>query len=307
MEYKLAKLLIVDDSLRHASSLAELFKMKEFPSVQITTEPRQVNQLHITNDFDLIILDLEMPGFNGFDVMQRLKQGQPDDYLPVLVVTAYASHKCNALAAGALDVLIKPYDINELLLRVKNTVEVRLLYKAMAKDLVEQKEIALHDALTGLPNRRLIMDRLENALRFAKRNNSFMAILYIDLDDFKEINDRFGHACGDRVLQFVANCLSGSVRQSDTVGRLGGDEFIMILQEVKSVEEVSVPAQKILEFLSAPFLINEHQLRIGASVGVAIYPDHGQTAELLLNRADTALYEVKRSGKKGYSIGSIPP
>ena len=300
LDYRKAKLLIVDDSARHGTSLGELLRLQDYVHVDVITDPRQVLPLQVANDYDLILLDLHMPQIDGFTVMEALKENRSDDYLPVLVITAYSSLKHQALGAGALDVLLKPYNIDEMALRVRNTVHVRLLYKELVRQAEDHRKMALHDPLTGLPNRRLLLDRIETAVQYARRSGKYMAVLYLDLDGFKAVNDRFGHACGDILLQLVAKRLSSGARQVDTVGRLGGDEFIMVLSEVAAVEDASVPASKIIQSLSVPFTVNDQVLQVSASVGIAVYPHHGETAEQLMDRADTALYHVKRHGKNGY-------
>lgn len=299
-DYRKAKLLIVDDSARHGTSLGELLRLQHYVHVDVITDPRQVVPLQVTNDYDLILLDLHMPEIDGFAVIEALKKNRSDDYLPVLVITAYSSMKHQALGVGALDVLLKPYNIDEMALRVRNNVHVRLLYKEIVRQAEDHRKMALYDPLTGLPNRRLLLDRTETALQYAKRNGKYMAVLYIDLDGFKAVNDRFGHAYGDMLLELVAKRLSEGARQADTAGRLGGDEFVVILSEVAAVEDASVPASKIIQSLSVPFIVNDQVLHISASVGIAVYPHHGETAEELMDRADTALYKVKRQGKNGY-------
>lgn len=279
--------------------------MRGYGDVTATRDPDQVTGLHAAHDYDLIVLDMCMPEVDGLAVMARLQAAASDgQLLPILVVTGYSSRKNEALAAGALDVLTKPYDLNELDLRIRNALRVRTLVKNLSRRSEEHRVMALHDALTGLPNRRLLLDRVDTALQLARRNGRHMALLYIDLDGFKEINDRLGHAAGDDLLQHVARRLSHSVRQADTVGRLGGDEFVMVLSEVRSPEEAAVPAEKVIQALSSPFAIGAHQAKISASVGIAVYPENGSTASELLAHADAALYVMKVSGKNGYRFAS---
>lgn len=152
---------------------------------------------------------------------------------------------------------------------------------------------AHHDVLTGLPNRQLFYDRLTQALASASRHHTLVALLFIDLDRFKPINDTFGHPLGDRLLQAVAKRLHGCLRKSDTVARLGGDEFIVILTEVSQAQDVAMVAQKILETLSRVYLLDDQELRISCSIGISIYPQDGQEIETLLKNADAAVYAAK--------------
>lgn len=153
---------------------------------------------------------------------------------------------------------------------------------------------ALHDALTGLANRTLLFDRLDYEIRSSERSNKKMALLLVDLDRFKEVNDSLGHLAGDSLLKNVGQRLLGVVRQSDTVARLGGDEFAVLLSEVKDHLGALAATKKILDALKEPYLLKGHTVNIGGSVGIAFYPDHGQGSEDLLRKADVAMYTAKQ-------------
>ncbi len=159
------------------------------------------------------------------------------------------------------------------------------------------QHLALHDVLTDLPNRGLFYDRLSTALARARRNRVRMALLYIDLDEFKQVNDCFGHLVGDALLRQVAQRLTSCVRESDTVGRVGGDEFVVVLDGLDTPEHASMVAEKIRATLERPFDLAGHCLRIAASVGIAIYPEHGDDSEELVRYADAAMYDDKGQGK----------
>lgn len=164
--------------------------------------------------------------------------------------------------------------------------------------------LAHHDALTNLPNRLLFYDRLKQALIKANRHSQIVAIIFIDLDHFKPINDNLGHRIGDLVLQTVAERLKGCVREDDTVARFGGDEFIVILNNINQPTVVATVAQKIIATLSQEFLIEGHQLHIGASLGISIYPNNGRDGEILIKNADEAMYESKRAGRNCYTFST---
>ena len=185
------------------------------------------------------------------------------------------------------------------------------LYTAILRDISERKEneerihrLAHHDQLTGLPNRNLLSDRLKLALARVKRHGGRVAVLYVDLDRFKPINDCFGHEAGDLVLKEVANRLSASVRASDTVARVGGDEFVVVLEEIHATDDVAPIARKIVESLSIPIEIMDNTAKIGASIGVAMFPDDGSTIEEVNKAADAAMYRVKNSGRNGFCFYS---
>lgn len=176
-------------------------------------------------------------------------------------------------------------------------------------DITERKtteERVLHlahfDALTDLPNRALIMDRLQQALIMAKRDKGCMAVMFLDLDKFKPINDTFGHDIGDLLLKDVAKRLLDCVRESDTVARIGGDEFVVLLPTIEQEQDATVVAGKILHALNQPFAINDLSLNISSSIGIAIYPEHGEDEKLLLINADIAMYHAKKHGRDNFQL-----
>lgn len=164
---------------------------------------------------------------------------------------------------------------------------------------------AYHDALTGLPNRTLLMDRLRLHLSLSHRHHKQMAVLFIDLDGFKAVNDEVGHDAGDDVLKETAARLLSCVRESDTVARLGGDEFVAVLNDLTTSQDVTLVAQKMLDALQRPFLAPEQQRHLSASIGIAVYPDVSADVSVLLAAADEAMYSAKRRGKAAYAFASV--
>lgn len=162
------------------------------------------------------------------------------------------------------------------------------------------KHMATHDSLTDLPSLRLAQDRLSIALSVARRNREKAAVLFVDLDGFKAVNDTLGHEAGDHVLQQVAKRLQSCVRESDTVGRIGGDEFIIVLTGLHDPEHSTLVAEKVIKTISQPFAFEGKQAVIGASIGIAIYPDHTESQDQLIRMADESMYMVKNAGKNGY-------
>ena len=160
--------------------------------------------------------------------------------------------------------------------------------------------LAHHDSLTGLPNRMLLQDRLGQAFELARRQGWQLAVMFMDLDRFKDINDSLGHAVGDQLLQLVAQCLVSCVRQSDTISRQGGDEFVLLLPTIERAEDAALCAQKMLMALALPHHTDRGELLISASIGISIYPGDGQDAETLIKNADTAMYYAKKNGRNNY-------
>jgi diguanylate cyclase (GGDEF)-like protein len=162
--------------------------------------------------------------------------------------------------------------------------------------------LANHDPLTGLPNRRLLFELLQKTFDIARRNGTRVGVLYIDLDDFKPINDRLGHSAGDRALVAVAERLRSMLRASDTVARVGGDEFVAVLTTVKDGSDIALAAKKILEECGQPLEIEGNRCRVGFSMGIALFPDDGDSIELIVSAADAAMYRVKHGSKGGYAF-----
>ncbi|AMO37981.1 hypothetical protein AC731_014180 [Thauera humireducens] len=156
------------------------------------------------------------------------------------------------------------------------------------------RHLAHHDPLTGLPNRVLLQDRLERALASAQRNGTSLAMLFIDLDGFKPVNDRYGHDTGDALLQAVAKRLRGTLRHSDTAARIGGDEFVVLLPVLAETQDAGLIAAKLRTAIASPFEIDGHRITISASIGLALYPRDGDTASELMRTADGAMYADKR-------------
>jgi two-component system, cell cycle response regulator len=296
------KVLIVDNQEVNVLLLEKLLRGAGYVSIASTMDSGEVCALHRKNGYDLILLDLEMPGMDGFQVMEGLKGIETEGYLPVLVVTAEPAHKLRALKAGAKDFISKPFDLAEVLMRVHNMLEVRLLHEAARNHGKMLEDLALKDPLTGLANRRLLADRMSMGLAHAQRNMSTMAIVYLDLDGFKQVNNTLGHGAGDVLLKMVAGRLSATVREEDTVARLGGDEFVIGLWHLSGSDYAATVALKVLEAVSQPYFLEGQTVSISASAGVGIYPIHGMDADTLTKSADLALYAAKRAGKNAYRI-----
>src|ERR1700682_2124900 len=168
------------------------------------------------------------------------------------------------------------------------------------------EQLASFDTLTGLPNRRLLHDRLEQAARRAQRSNKGMTVMFIDLDEFKKVNDTLGHDVGDLLLQEVALRLQKCIRLSDSVGRLGGDEFAMVLEDTQERADSVRIGERILAALASPFVLGGHPITAAASIGIAIYPKDGTEALTLLKNADVAMYKAKQAGRKQFRFFSEP-
>jgi diguanylate cyclase (GGDEF)-like protein len=296
------KVLIVDNQEANVLLLERLLLAAGYVAVTSTMDSGEVCALHAKNSYDLILLDVEMPNMDGFQVMEGLKMIETESYLPVLAVTAQPAHKLRALQSGAKDFISKPFDLPELLMRVHNMLEVRLLHEATRKHGKILEALALTDPLTGLANRRLLAERLSMAIVHARRNTSTMAVVYLDLDGFKQINNTLGHDAGDVLLKMVAARLTATVREEDTVARLGGDEFVIMLWHISSPDDAPTVVLKVIQAVTQPYVLDDQTVRVTSSAGVGIYPLHGEDADTLMKSADQAMYEAKRAGKNAYRI-----
>jgi len=434
-----ARILIVDDQPVNVELLEYLLTSTGYKDVSATTDPRVVAAWHADQHYDLIILDLQMPGMSGFEVMEALKPLEPDGWLPVLVVTAQPDHKMRAFESGARDFISKPFDPIETLMRINNMLEMRLLHArersynarleqcvrertaelqrfrsamdatadaiflfdaasadlvdvnegacrmlgyargemlgqsasrlglgtpdalraqaerladyaaavgparspelnelelmrsdlitvpvelywqllqrpgqpavmlGVARDISERRQaeellqhMAHYDSLTGLPNRTLFFKIVADAIAVAQDKSWRIVVLMIGLDRFKNINDSLGTALGDDLLRQFSNRLVQTARIRDTVGRVGGDEFALILTMSRDQQDGVQAAHDVREALRQPFELDGHQAILSASIGISVYPDDALDPETLVKYADTAMERAKQAGRDGY-------
>lgn len=198
-------------------------------------------------------------------------------------------------------------EISAFPLTLKGRRAVQLIFRDITERRIAAQKLermALFDSLTDLPNRALFFDRLQQALATARRNSTFFALLFLDLDGFKKVNDTLGHDAGDRLLKETAQRLRSCLRQSDTVARMGGDEFTVILTKIERSDDAAIVADKVMRVLNRPFPLGDCSRSISASIGISVFPDDGGDAETLLKKADSAMYRVKESGKSGYRLAA---
>lgn len=240
----------------------------------------------------LLVVALMVGGFSGSLLQRRISRPIAD--------LAGAMHQVTTEQNFTARVAVSGSDEIAQLGTSFNTMLAELRHRDSAKKEAESKlqYQALYDELTGLPNRRLLTDRLAHSLAVAKREAQIVAILYIDLDGFKLVNDSFGHSTGDVLLGQVAMRFRSRVREADTLARIGGDEFTVVLANLHTKEEAALVAQGLLDALAEPFLIEDHKLTISASVGISLFPENATNSVDLFHKADNAMYAAKRSGKR---------
>ncbi len=250
------------------------------------------------NEYDIILMDLTLPDSEGFNTFISVRMHSPE--VPIILLTDLNDEDLavRSLQNGAQDYLIKG-QVDPHLLR-------RSIRFAMERHQVIQKEnrLAYYDSLTNLPNRQLFCDRVSQALTHAQRNDKMVSLMFIDLDGFKAVNDTMGHDMGDLLLQAVARRLECCLRKSDTVARIGGDEFTCILPNIEQAGDLHIVARKIIKALSTPFELKGQNVCISGSVGASLFPDDSKDAEVLIKNADVAMYRAKTEGKNNYQVYS---
>ncbi|MDJ0892810.1 MAG: EAL domain-containing protein, partial [Gammaproteobacteria bacterium] len=258
---------------------------------------------------DVYLVDYRLGAETGLTLLKCVCRENPD--VPVIMLTGQRDREIDlqAMKAGAADYLVKG-EINAALFE-------RSIRYALERSRAEREitRLAFYDSLTGLPNRALFLDRLSQAAARTERGHGLVAVLFLDIDNFKRINDTLGHHAGDLLLKEIANRLTERVRRCDTVSRpshssgaenliarLGGDEFVLLISDVKRPEDASVVATRILAELSGPFVVDGHEVFVSASIGIAVSPADGQETQQILTNADTAMYQVKDEGKNSFKF-----
>ena len=244
--------------------------------------------------FDLILLDLTLPDSQGIDTFHGVRTAHPR--IPILVLSGLTNEDLaiQAVQHGAQDYLVKRGGNWDMIPRsIRYAME-----RKRSQDHVSY--MAHYDQLTGLPNRTLFFDRLTHALKRAHRAERLLALLFVDLDQFKAINDSLGHVAGDQLLKKISDRLCACFGDGDTIARMGGDEFTVLLEDISGIAEITAYASQVLTALSSPTLLDTHQVYTGASIGITVFPFDDADAHTLLKHADIAMYHAKSQGGNSY-------
>ncbi|ANG65281.1 response regulator receiver protein [Marinobacterium aestuarii] len=302
MSIETLRALIVEDELNDTLLLVNELKRGGYNPSFVCVDTREALESALQQEsWDIVFSDFTMPAFNGSDALDIVRRHNPD--IPFIFVSGTIGEEraVAAIKQGAQDYLIKGH-----LKRLAPAVERELRDAVTRRENREAQKrlhfLANYDALTGLPNRVLFIDRLSHSLRMAQRSSGLVGVLYLDLDNFKDVNDSLGHNAGDTLLRTVADRLTQAVRTSDTVARLAGDEFTLILTNLEHRDDAAVAARKILEQLSQPLEVAEQALQIRASVGISVFPVDGTDSEELLRNADMSMYLAKQTGGSHYEF-----
>jgi diguanylate cyclase (GGDEF)-like protein len=307
-ELRDATVMMIDDEPTTIDVLQAFLENEGYTRFVTTSESTRALDLIASENPDVVLLDLHMPEVSGFDILTLLRRDKRYRHTPVIVLTSAAESetKLKALQLGASDFLAKPVDPSELALRLRNTLAAKAY----------QDRLTYYDALTGLPNRRLFMERLIWSLRCAKRDGGSGAVLHIDLDYFQKINDTLGHEAGDSLLVEIAQRLREYVPAVDIasataaaesqaiLSRVGGDEFNVLLPEMARVENAVQMARRLLAAMKEPFQVDGHEVFISGSIGVAVFPNDGDAGDTLLKHAGVAMNQAKQRGRNTYEFYS---
>lgn len=300
-----ARILVVDDAEANVKLLEYMLAGAGYTSVSSTMDSREVLELYKSNRYDVILLDLNMPHLNGFQVMESLKTVETEGYLPVLVITAEPAHKLRALQAGAKDFISKPIDQTEVLTRLYNMLEIRLLHKNLrnySKSLEQQVQeqtselraaeekvgyLSNFDSFTGLPNRILLGERVKRAQEKCLNEQHVMGLLVIDLAKLPLIRGSLGVEAEQNLLIEAAGRLKQWASPEDTVARFGDESFAVVTIK-PAPGELAVVADEIVDVLDEPFIFAEQDLHVEASIGIAIFPNDGDGVDFLVQAAEAS-------------------
>jgi len=323
-------ILVIDDTPANLMTLCSALE-GEF-ELQFATSGLSGIALALKNAPDLILLDVMMPEVDGFETFKRMELQPTLQDIPVIFVTALndLDYEVTGLSLGAADYITKPIDVTIARHRIRNLMEREQLRKEvkLQRDLLQGEisrrvkseeralQLALHDTLTGLPNRRMLCDRLNQTMAASKRSGLYGALMFLDLDNFKPLNDVHGHDIGDLLLIEVARRLTDCVREMDTVVRFGGDEFVVMLRELDadrgiSTEQAIAVAEKIRLSVAKPYQLRlsqpgqaeriiEHQCTV--CIGVMVFINHEACQAEILKWADAAMYQAKAAGRDNVKL-----
>lgn len=290
--------LIIEDSADDVLLLSILLEEVPGTSFRLVHASRLEDglKLALSERPEVILLDLNLPDGHGMDAVTRVRLALPSVPLVVLTGSDDEDLAMRVVRAGAQDYLVKGRVDSWILARtLRHSLERHRLMEELEEAHRREAHRATHDALTGLPNRTLFLDRLSHGLARAERRRERLAVLYLDLDGFKPVNDTLGHAAGDQILIRVARHLDNGVRRSDTLARLGGDEFGVLFERVPDRTMAESLVQGLRALLRDPVSIDGKSFQMGFSAGLALYPEDGRNADTLLRMADAAMYRDKES------------
>ena len=290
------------DALEHIKMMLEE-DVKEFYSA---LDGKEGIKVYKKQNPDIILTDINMPKMDGLSMIKRIREY--DKNTPIVIISAFDDKEnlLEAINIGGNGFITKPIDV-DLLYKKLECISQNLQDKIDAKSLKDIQisnlyNLAHYDNLTDIPNMFLFQERLQQACSKAKRENLSLGLLFIDLDNFKKVNDTFGHKIGDITLKRVVENIKSVIREEDTLARRSGDEFLLLAEGFKSEKDLEILARKIIEATSIQVAFEEESVNLSSSVGIALFPKDAKTPEELIHKADLAMYSVKRRGKSNYAF-----
>ncbi len=291
-------LLIEDDEIDRRAIIRALKRNVILIEYDSACKFADIDSLLKKNKYDIILTDMNLPDSTGLDTITSLLKLTGDTPIVILSGNDDESIALEAVHVGAQDYIPKQYigDIDLITRTLRHAIERHQLKMGLEATRDRERFLAHYDLCTSLPNRLLFLDRIHQAVSQGQRNNDEFFVFFVDLDRFKHINDSISHSAGDEVLRCVGERMKALVRDSDTVARFGGDEFILLLQSSGDEKAMANLAKRLIDDISKPIPFGHHLCLVTASIGIASYPQQGHTPETLINNADTAMYEAKRNG-----------
>ncbi|MCZ8190096.1 MAG: diguanylate cyclase [Microcystis sp. LE19-338.1B] len=296
--------LVVDDVSKNLELAVKILDSAGYATICASSFKQAIERVKTANP-DLILLDLMMPNMEGLELCRRLKIDALSAHIPIIFMTASKEKEdiINAFNSGAVDYVTKPFHSWELLARVKIHLELKKTQEELKNINSQLEKLVITDSLTGVNNRREILDLGEKELQRCRRYDRYFSVLVIDIDHFKHINDTFGHLLGDKTLITVAGAIKNCLRQVDSFGRFGGEEFVAILPET-NLQDAATTAQRICQVINELNIeINRQKVRVTASIGVATFSHEDNNLEAVIERADHAMFAAKNQGRNRVSLG----
>ena len=299
------RILIVDDTPENLAVLTQVLRREGYEVLSVLSGRRALQAARREMP-DLVLLDVQMPEMDGYETCRQFKADEALRIIPIIFISAATDTdvKVRAFTSGGVDFVSKPFEHQEVLARVRTHLALRSAERDLERRLLQKEQevlhMAYHDALTGLPNRLQLFNRLEYALEVAERERRQLAVLSLDIDRFKIVNDSLGHEVGDQLLMTVAQRLRDTVERSDIVCRIGADEFALVLTDVDTAVFAAHLAEELLPRISELILVEEHAISLSPSIGIAMYPQDGADAGGLLRNADAAMGRAKEGGGNSF-------
>ncbi|MGD9044168.1 MAG: diguanylate cyclase [Desulfobacterales bacterium] len=294
------KILIVEDDVEVSETLI-LFLTKSGFKVKSAISAEEAEDILKNEEIHMVLTDIKLPGTDGIELTKNIKKKYD---LDVIVITGYSSEYFyeDAIINGASDLIFKPVKFNELLLRINRVLKERSLINDRDKMIKELKRLTIEDSLTGLYNSRHFFEQLDKEIKRSDRYLHPISLIFIDIDNFKEVNDTYGHMTGDKILALIAKKIKACLRSNDSAYRFAGDEFTIILPETTASEAKIVASRILSKFTKESFLINDKKRsKITSSIGIAEYQINEGTQQFV-HRADVTMYEAKQRGGNGVII-----